>query len=679
MPRQTLHVLILDDDPDDTFLICDTIDSITASPYEHIVAHTPDDARALLKDHTFDIVLCDYRLGATSGIDFINSIRALGYTVPVILLTGMEDRSTDEEALAAGASDFISKSGLSSSVIDRTIRYAVANAERQQLLSTVLTSVNAAVCVLDRNGNPNLWNPSFGELACDAYPDEEEVDAVGKQAERLQTPENIHTIGERILDKKMSNLADNRQVITLHDVTDHIQALREREQAENRAAHTAKHCSLTGLPNRMAFAERLSAEIARADENVSEFNILNLDLDRFKEVNDVFGHHVGDRLLEEVTKRLRECLGPDDYLARLGGDEFVAIHRCDRSLDQIPELATKFAECLYNVFEIDNRAIRTGASVGVARYPIHGEDSETLLSNADAAMYRAKADPHAQIHCYDSALDQAIREKRIIATDLKEAIHTGQIHVHYQPQASLETGEVTGFEALARWTHPERGDISPGIFIPIAEEIGMIDRLGEAVLRRSCKEAMNWPGSVKVSVNISGIQIRYTDLVSIVHSTLLETGLPASRLELEVTESVLIDDLDHAVHVLRGIKNLGVSLAMDDFGTGYSSLSSLLSFPFDKLKIDQSFIRGLETGERMSAVIGAIIALGKNLDLKIIAEGVEEPAQVEMLQSLDCQEIQGFLLGRGMPCGEIQGFLQQGGLEAAMNEKIAEQKQQLSA
>jgi len=672
-----MRVLILDDDPDDTFLICDTLDSIVASPYQHAVSHTPDDARDLLKDQTFDIVLCDYRLGATSGIDFINSIRALGYTVPVILLTGMEDRSTDEEALAAGASDFISKSGLSPPVIDRTMRYAIASAERQQLLSTVLTSVNAAVCVLDRNGMPNLWNPSFGDLACEAYPAKAEVDAVAQQAERLQTQETIHTIGDRILDKKMSSLADNRRVITLHDVTDHIRALREREKAENRAAHTAKHCSLTGLPNRMAFAERLSAEIAHADQTVGEFNILNLDLDRFKEVNDVFGHHVGDRLLEEVTKRLRECLGPDDYLARLGGDEFVAIHRSKKDLEEIPDLAIKFHECLCEVFEIDNRAIRTGASVGVARYPMHGEDSETLLSNADAAMYRAKADPHAHIHCYDSALDQAIREKRIIATDLKEAVHTDQIYVHYQPQADLETGEITGFEALARWTHPQRGEISPAVFIPIAEEIGMIDSLGEAVLQRSCKEAVKWPKQVKVSVNISGIQIRYTDLVSIVHKTLLETGLPASRLELEVTESVLIDDLDHAIHVLRGIKNLGVSLAMDDFGTGYSSLSSLLSFPFDKLKIDQSFIRGLEKGERMSAVIGAIVALGKNLDLRIIAEGVERPEQVEFLRGLGCQEMQGFLLGRGIPDAEIQAFLESGGLHAAIESTL--DAQQLSA
>lgn len=674
MNRQALRVLVLDDDPDDTFLICDTIDSIVGSPYEHAVAHTPESARDLLKEQTFDIVLCDYRLGATSGIDFINSIKTLGHTVPVILLTGMEDRSTDEEALAAGASDFISKSGLSSPMIDRTMRYAVANAERQQLLSTVLTSVNAAVCVLDRSGNPNLWNPSFGELACEAYPGDEEIEAVSKQAERLQTQETIHTIGDRILDKKMSSLADNRRVITLHDVTDHIRALREREKAENRAAHTAKHCSLTGLPNRMAFAERLSSEIARADENVSEFNILNLDLDRFKEVNDVFGHHVGDLLLEEVTKRLRECLGSDDYLARLGGDEFVAIHRCGKDLEEIPDLAIKFSDCLGEMFEIDDRAIRTGASVGVARYPMHGGDSETLLSNADAAMYRAKADPHAQIHCYDSALDQAIREKRLIATDLKDAVHTGQIHVYYQPQADLDSGEITGFEALARWTHPERGDISPAVFIPIAEEIGMIDRLGEAVLRRSCDEAVKWPEPVKVSVNVSGIQIRYTDLVSIVHTTLLDSGLPASRLELEITESVLIDDLDHAIHVLRGIKNLGVSLAMDDFGTGYSSLSSLLSFPFDKLKIDQSFIRGLESGGRMTAVIGAIVALGKNLGLKIIAEGVEQPEQVDFLRNLHCQEMQGFLLGRAIPNSKVPAMLSSGGLPAAMAAKLAGEK-----
>lgn len=654
-----LKVLILDDDEDDTFLICDTINEIVGTTYRTEVAHTPDDAMALIREHQFQLILCDYRLGATSGIDFIRDIRASGIDMPVILLTGMEDRSTDDEALAAGAADFLNKSNISAPVIDRAIRYAVANAERQRLLSTVLTSVNAAVCVLNERKRPALWNPSFQRLAQLHKPGGEDA-AVISFCNRLLTAETVHTVGERILDKKMSNLPDNRSVITLHDVTEHIEALRERERAENKAAHLAKHCSLTGLPNRVAFAERIGEEITKAKETGREFYLLNLDLNKFKEVNDVFGHHVGDQLLIEVAQRLRACCSENDYLARLGGDEFVAIQLKKKGSSGTPDLAEKFAQAVCGSFKLSNRVVRTGVSVGFASYPAHGTSAQELLSNADIAMYRAKADPNSRVHAYDSQLDQVIREQRIITNDLREAIENETLDVHFQPQADAQTGKITGFEALARWNHPRHGPVSPSTFIPIAEENGLIDNIGRNILRRSCEHAMAWPEPVNVAVNISGVQIRYTDLVSTVRTILFETGLPSNRLELEVTESVLIDDFDYAMHVLRGIKNLGVSLAMDDFGTGYSSLSSLIAFPFDKLKIDRSFVMELGNRARMATVTKAIIGLGKNLDLKILAEGVEHPEHIDFLRSEGCDEMQGFLIGRPMPQSQVTQYLEDG-------------------
>ncbi len=656
MSNLNLKILVLDDDEDDCFLICETISEIEGSNYDVETSNTPQIAMDLIHETTFHVILCDYRLGATSGIDFIKAVRAKGYDMPIILLTGMESSSTDKAALEAGAADFINKSNLSASIVDRAIRYAVANAERQQLLSTVLTSVDAAVCVLDRDKKPVLWNPSFAHFSeIQGHSSEENV--IDAFASRLLTAETVHNVGDRILEKRFSSLPDEGSVITLHDVTGHVEALRERERAESRAAHLAQHCSLTGLPNRMAFAARIDDEIQRAKRSGSEFYLLNLDLNKFKEINDVYGHNVGDQLLKEVSQRLIACLGDGDYLARLGGDEFVAVQRKNDSDGEIPSLATKLANTVEDAFELSGSMVRTGVSIGVATFPQHGSTAQELLSNADIAMYRAKADPKQRVHAYNLDLDKVIRERRFIASELKEAVETGSMEVYFQPQAVVHTGRISGFEALSRWNHPELGPISPGVFIPIAEENGLINEIGRNTLQQSCELALQWSQPVNVSVNVSAVQIRYTDIVSIVRNILYETGLPASRLELEVTESVLIDDFDYALHVLRGIKNLGVSLAMDDFGTGYSSLSSLTAFPFDKLKIDRSFIMELENSHRMAPVTKAIIALGKNLDLKIIAEGVESPAHVDFLRENACDEMQGYLLGKALPQEQVLQLL----------------------
>ena len=656
MSNNSFRILVLDDDEDDTFLICETIAEIEGTEYDVTTSHTPTAAMELIDENAFHVVLCDYRLGATSGIDFINQVRGQGYDMPIILLTGMESTSTDQEALEAGAADFINKSALSAPIVDRAIRYAVANAERQRLLSTVLTSVDAAVCVLDKNDMPVLWNPSFSNFAQIQQKSTDE-DAIIAFAKRLLTAETVHNVGDSILEKKFSNLPDEGSVITLHNVTEHVEALRERERAENKAAHLAKHCSLTGLPNRMAFSEQIEKEIQLAKDNGKEFYLLNLDLNKFKEINDVYGHNVGDELLKEVSRRLVACLQDGDYLARLGGDEFVAIQRNNSGEGEIPSLANRLADAIVDAFKLNGRIVRTGVSIGVASYPQHGSNAQELLSNADIAMYRAKADPKLRVHAYNSDLDKVIRERRLIGNDLKEAVESQALEVQFQPQACVASGKISGFEALSRWNHPVHGPISPSVFIPIAEENGLIGEIGRNMLQRSCELALQWQEPVKVSVNISAVQIRYTDLVTMVRNTLYDTGLPAHRLELEVTESVLIDDFDYAMHVLRGIKNLGVSLAMDDFGTGYSSLSSIIAFPFDKLKIDRSFIMEMDAKERMVTVTKAIIGLGKNLDLKIIAEGVESVKHVEFLKEMGCDEMQGFLLGKAMPQHQVLELL----------------------
>ncbi len=641
-----VRILVLDDDPDDTLLIADAIEDISETSHAVTVTHTAEDARRHLQSDCFDIILCDYRLGVIDGTEFITEIRQNGSDVPVILLTGRNDRSADQAALAAGATDFICKANLSPEVIDRAIRYAIANAERQRLINAVLSSLNAAVCVRDASQQPFLWNPAFASLAETFAPDVDTPAAIAHLCDEVSNKQNVQTIADRIQDKTIADLNDGRSVIALHDVTEHVHAIQERRRAETKAAHLTRHCSLTGLPNRSAFAERISQEIESAAKRGSEFYLLNLNLKRFKEVNDVFGHQMGDELLQQVARRLRTCCPDDVFLARIGGDEFAVIQAKRAGAGVTPALAHTIADAIDEGFLLQGKVVHVAISLGAAVFPEHGKTAQELLSNADMAMYRSKSDPSSVIHAYNSELDQVVRERRLLANELKKAVEQEEVEVHFQPKARVADGEITGFEALARWKHAHHGFISPSIFVPIAEENGLIEKIGHQVLRRSCQYAVDWPKPVIVSVNISGMQIRQTDFVSMVHSILLETGLAATRLELEVTESVLIDDFAIALKMLRGIKSLGVSLAMDDFGTGYSSLSSLVTFPFDKLKIDRSFVMDLENKQQLSAIVRAIIGMGKNLGLSIIAEGVEKPSHVEFLAKEQCDQMQGFLIGK---------------------------------
>jgi diguanylate cyclase (GGDEF)-like protein/PAS domain S-box-containing protein len=427
-------------------------------------------------------------------------------------------------------------------------------------------------------------------------------------------------------------------LIVLHDVT-------ERRRAEARVAHMAHHDSLTDLPNRAAFNERLAAMLDEAGADGQTFAVMCLDLDRFKEVNDVFGHSSGDALLCEAAHRL-QANAQGAFLARFGGDEFMLL--VNEGAQPAAAIADRLVAAFVNDFDIGAQKLRVGLSVGVAIYPNHGTDAATLLSNADAALYRAKAEGRGTVRFFEAEMDEALRERRTLQRDLQSAVADGELVLHYQPQA-LIGGEIVGFEALVRWRHPTRGIIAPGTFIPIAEDSGLIIAIGEWVLREACREAASWPTPLNIAVNLSPVQFRHGDLPALVHSVLLETGLAPARLELEVTESVLIGDFPRALSILRRLKSLGVRIAMDDFGTGYSSLSYLQSFPFDKIKIDRAFISNLERNPQSAAIVRAVIGLGRGLDLPVVAEGVETQDQLAFLSREDCEEIQGFLIGRPYP------------------------------
>ena len=426
-------------------------------------------------------------------------------------------------------------------------------------------------------------------------------------------------------------------VTTVEDIT-------EQKRAEKRIAHIAHHDSLTGLHNRAAFSDYLATTIDETLRAAGTFAILCLDLDRFKEVNDLYGHLVGDALLREVARRL-QAVAEGAFLARVGGDEFIVITAGDAQAAAVGQLALQLRGALSGDIEIAGRQLRIGLSIGIASCPVDGTDPATLLANADVALYRAKAEGRDTIRFFEADMAAQLRDRRELQHDLQSALANDELRLDFQPLARIDE-EIVGFEALVRWHHPSRGVVAPGIFIPLTEENGLIVTMGEWILRAACREAASWPNQLQISVNLSPVQFRNDDIVRLVHQTLIETGLDAARLELEITEGVLIDDFSRAVSILRRLKSLGVRIALDDFGTGYSSMSYLQAFPFDMIKIDRSFISNLERSAQSKALLRGVIGLARGLELPVTAEGVETRAQLDVLTRAGCDLVQGFLIGR---------------------------------
>jgi len=432
-----------------------------------------------------------------------------------------------------------------------------------------------------------------------------------------------------------------------------VRDLSARKEAENHIHFLAHHDALTGLPNRVTFNAKLDREIKLASESGQRLAILCIDLDRFKEVNDLFGHSAGDRALQNVAKRVTAILDDGQMMARLSGDEFAIVVP---GLSN-PAMAGRFAESVLEVMQAANEnpdlSGVVAASIGIAVFPDDATDRNMLLTHADTALYRAKNEGRGTFRFFEASMGASVRDRRLLEHDLRNAIARGEFSLVYQPQKEIKKGEIIGFEALLRWKHPSRGDVSPDEFIPIAEDTGVILQIGEWVLRAACREAATWTKPLTMAVNVSAVQVHNADFAHMVHEILFETGFAPQRLELEITETALVRDLHRALATLRRIKMLGVRIAMDDFGTGYSSLSNLRAFPFDKIKIDASFIRSVNVNDQAAAIVRSVLGLGRALKLPVLAEGVETAAELEFLRSEFCDEVQGYLVGHP---AAIEGF-----------------------
>jgi diguanylate cyclase (GGDEF)-like protein len=558
-------------------------------------------------------------------------------------------------------------------------------AEKNGRLDAALTNMSQGLCMYDADGKLAIFNSRFLEIY--GLPKDKVVP--GMTTRHLMTllqgtdkatdldPQGTLAIRDNIYREGkggayVQHLTDGRSisilyrprpgggfVVTFEDIT-------ERLAADQRIKHLAHYDTLTDLPNRLTFYDRIGS-ILRHLRRTETVAILSLDLDHFKSVNDTLGHPVGDRLLKAAADRMRSCVRDEDIVARLGGDEFAVIQVPSGKGTDTNALASRLIEVVGAPYDVEGHQVVIGASVGIAIAPTDGVAPDALMKNADLALYRAKADGGGEFRFFEIEMDARMQARRTLELELRKAIVKGEFELYYQPIVEVKTGRITSCEALVRWHHPERGVVAPLEFIPIAEETGLIVPLGEWVLRHACAEAIRWPKEITIAVNLSPAQFKNRNLVKTVISALADCGLPAARLELEITELVLLQETDSALAVLHELRDLGIKIAMDDFGTGYSSLGYLRSFPFDKIKIDQSFIRDLSTKEDSVAIVRAVVGLSSSLGITTTAEGVETKEQLARLTKEGCNEVQGFFFSAPRPAAEVEHILN----EATRNEAVA--------
>ncbi len=689
----TNRVLILTAHADDADILTKALSRAEDGPFK--IEWIQEIAAGLerLRKADIDAILVDLSI-AGGGLDTFDKLLAAAPQIPIMTLSAVGEEALAREAVERGSQGYLTRGSFTNSLVPQALRSIIQRKAIEETLyretsraNTVLDSIGDAVVCTDTSAKIEYLNPAGESLT--GWP---ETEAIGRPIEEVLRLVNKKTrkpepspILRALKDDRPMLLAPNTVMIRRDgseiSIEDSATPIRDRAgrttgavmvfhdvtaamAISEKMTHQAQHDILTDLPNRALLNDRTAQAIAFAKRNATQVSMLFLDLDQFKSINDSLGHAIGDKLLQSVAKRLLACVRGSDTVSRQGGDEFAVLLAEGNYDKNALVIAGKVLESLALPHSIDGHDLTVTASVGISIYPADGADPETLIKSADTAMYHAKEKGRNNCQFFTDEMNNRLVERRRVEASLRRALENQEFLLHYQSKVNLETGTISGAEALLRWSHPEWGLVSPGRFIPVAEESGLIVPIGHWVLGEACTQAKRWLDEGlalgTIAVNISALELRQENFVEGLREVLHETGLEARFLQLEITESVLMDDAEANSAILRQIKDIGVQLAVDDFGTGYSSLSYLTRFPIDILKIDQSFVGSIQVGLYDGIIAGAVIGMGNSLKLNVIAEGIENQAQLAFLRKRHCEEGQGYLFSRPLPADQFATLLADG-------------------
>jgi diguanylate cyclase (GGDEF)-like protein/PAS domain S-box-containing protein len=690
MNEKTVQVLLVEDSAGDARLLRQMFSTEKPDSFELTHLLRMSDAEIHLAKGGVDIVLLDMGLPDGHGLETVRRAHAVAPGVPIIVLTGLDDEALAVEAMKEGAQDYLIKGEIDARRLLRSVRYAIERktmeealfVEKERALAT-LNCIGDAVACTDISGQITFLNPVAKEMTGQSLREVAgrpmaEVFRILNATSREPTPNamemavGLHLRSNCILIRRDGfEVPIEVSVSSLHNregvATGAVFVVRDVSTVRTMAqqiAHSSKHDVLTGLPNRLLLNDRVNQAIVLASRHSRKVAVLFLDLDGFKHINASLGHATGDKLLQSIAKRLVRCVRGSDTVSRQGGDEFVVLLSEVRHPEDTAIAARRMLHAVAEAHPIDQHDLYVTSSIGVTVFPDDGLDAETLIKNADTAMYRAKENGRQSYQFFKADMNWAAVERQTIEEGLRCALERHEFTVHYQPKINLRTGEFSGAEALLRWKHPTRGLVPPAQFIPVAEDCGLILPIGKWVLREACRQARTWADAglslATMAVNISAAEFCKENFVQGVFTILEETGLDPRFLELELTESVLMQHAELTESILKTLRAGGVQLAVDDFGTGYSSLSYLRKFPIDALKIDQSFVRQITTAPDKTTIVTAIISMGRSLNLRVVAEGVETQEELAFLQTHQCDEGQGYRFSRPVPAPQFAKLLETG-------------------
>ncbi|MGK2856299.1 MAG: EAL domain-containing response regulator [Thermoanaerobaculia bacterium] len=699
-----MRLLLVEDNSGDARLIREIFNERGSRDTELTHVTSMGEAEATLKENAFDIILVDLGLPDSNGLEAVRRARAAAPRTPLVVLTGRDDETMALQSLQGGAQDYLIKGQIESRGLLRGLRHAI---ERKVMEETLFMEKERAQITLDCIGDGVVSTDTSGAITFLNVVAERMTgwrwnDAKGKpMSEVLQIVDA--TTRKAIPDPMAMAVSQDRTmhlpsncVLIRRDgheipVEDSVSPIRDRDGTTTGAVivfrdvsaarsmqvqmtYAAQHDFLTGLPNRMLFNDRVTQAITAAPRHDKQVAVLFLDLDHFKNINDSLGHPIGDKLLQSVAKRLVDCVRVSDTVSRQGGDEFVVLLSEAAQWEDAANTARRLLAAVAEAHSIDEHDLHITTSIGVSIFPGDGLDAETLIKNADTAMYQAKENGRQSCQFFKQSMNTRAVERQSLEEGLRRALERDEFHLHYQPKINLMTGGITGVEALLRWTHPTLGVVSPAHFIPIAEDCGLILPIGNWVLRTACEQQRAWLDAslpvVTMAVNVSAMQLHQESFVDGLVAILDQTGMDPRSLEVELTEGVLMGHPEAAALILQALREIGVQVAIDDFGTGYSSLSYLRKFPVDSLKIDQSFVRQIGAGGGDSAIVTAIISMARSLKLRVVAEGVETVEQLALLQTLQCDEVQGYYFSKPLPPEEFAKLLTRGLLEMVASEQL---------